>query len=173
MLNALTGALGKVAPYSFTTLDPNLGALYGYIIADIPGLIEGASAGKGLGFKFLRHIARTRLLVHCISLESSDPWVDYQIVRKEIENFEGGILAISPEIIVFTKSDTREQKEIDELMDHIKGRAKEFYSVSILDDGQVDKMRQVLVDHLRKLSVELIFIEARNTGRSVYSLIYL
>ena len=84
LLNALTSAAGKVAPYAFTTLDPNLGALVRICPADIPGLIEGASAGKGLGFQFLRHIARTRLLVHCVSLESPDPFADYQTVRKEI-----------------------------------------------------------------------------------------
>jgi len=79
----LTRAEGKVGNYAFTTLDPNLGALYGFVLADIPGLIEGASDGKGLGFKFLRHIARTKLLVHCISLESRDPFVEYKVVRKE------------------------------------------------------------------------------------------
>ena len=85
LLNALTGAAAKVAPYAFTTLDPNLGALYGYILADIPGLIEGASAGKGLGFRFLRHIARTRVMVHCLALDSADVWADYATVRKELE----------------------------------------------------------------------------------------
>src|SRR4029079_15764246 len=91
LLNALTGATGKVGSYAFTTLDPNLGMLYGYILADIPGLIEGASGGKGLGFKFLRHIARTRLIVHCVSLESEDPLGDYRTVRGELARFEDGI----------------------------------------------------------------------------------
>ncbi|HYF12890.1 MAG TPA: GTPase ObgE, partial [Candidatus Paceibacterota bacterium] len=90
LLNTLTGAKAKVGSYAFTTLDPNLGMLYGYIIADIPGLIEGASGGKGLGFKFLRHIARTKLLVHCVSLESEDPIADYKVVRDEISAFENG-----------------------------------------------------------------------------------
>jgi GTP-binding protein len=147
LLNALTGALGKVAPYSFTTLDPNLGALYGYIVADIPGLIEGASGGKGLGFKFLRHIARTRLLVHCISLESPDVLADYQTVRKEIESFEGGVLADKPEIIVLTKSDTREKKDIDEAIERLHGLGRELFYVSVLDDGLVEKLRQVLIKH--------------------------
>lgn len=147
LLNALTGALGKVAPYSFTTLDPNLGALYGHIIADIPGLIEGASEGKGLGFKFLRHIARTRLLVHCISLESSDILADYKTVRKEIENFEGSVLADKPEIIVLTKSDTADMKEIDTIMKKMKGLGKEVHTVSVLDDVQIEKLRQVLIKH--------------------------
>jgi GTPase len=152
LLNALTSAAGKVAPYAFTTLDPNLGALYGFILADIPGLIEGASAGKGLGFQFLRHIARTRLLIHCISLESPDPFVEYQIVRKEIEQFEDGILAKKPEIIVFTKSDIRETKDIDELLEHVREhKGKEFYAVSILDDASVEKLRQIILAHVRNL----------------------
>lgn len=154
LLNALTGAAGKVAPYSFTTLDPNLGALYGYIVADIPGLIEGASGGKGLGFKFLRHIARTRLLVHCISLESEDVLAEYQTVRKEIESFEGGVLAGKPEIIVFTKSDTREPKKIKEILKQFKAKGKEKHVVSVLDDGQVESLRGALVEHLRALSTQ-------------------
>ncbi|MDE1925446.1 MAG: GTPase ObgE [Patescibacteria group bacterium] len=159
LLNALTKAAGKVAPYAFTTLDPNLGALYGFVIADIPGLIEGASAGKGLGSKFLRHIARTRLLIHCVSLEpalpglgrSPDVFADYHTVRKEIEQFEGGILAKKPEIIVFTKSDTREKKDIDELMEHVRSHSPglDVYSVSILEDESVDKLRQIIIDHVR------------------------
>lgn len=68
LLNALTNAEVKVGDYAFTTLDPNLGDFYGYIIADIPGIIEGASAGKGLGVKFLRHIKRTKMLAHLVSL---------------------------------------------------------------------------------------------------------
>ncbi|HVZ76262.1 MAG TPA: GTPase ObgE [Candidatus Paceibacterota bacterium] len=149
LLNALTGAGAKVGAYAFTTLDPNLGALYGYIIADIPGLIEGAADGKGLGFKFLRHIARTRLLVHCISLESPDPFVDYSVVRKEIDQFEGGILKTKPEVIVFTKSDTKTPQEIDELLAHVREKKQDIYTVTVLDDSSVEALRKVLVEHLR------------------------
>lgn len=76
LLNQLTGAKSKVADYSFTTLEPNLGVYYELILADIPGLIEGASIGKGLGVKFLRHIERTKTLFHFISAESIDPVKD-------------------------------------------------------------------------------------------------
>lgn len=152
LLNSLTGAAAKVAPYAFTTLDPNLGALYGYLIADIPGVIEGASMGKGLGTKFLRHIARTRLLAHCLSLESEDPWADYEVVRKELEGFEGGILGNKPEIILFTKSDTRDADYIKEKIAEAKARGKEAFSVSILDDAQVEDMRKILVAQLLNLA---------------------
>lgn len=149
LLNALTGAAAKVAPYAFTTLDPNLGALYGYIIADIPGLIEGASTGKGLGFRFLRHIARTRLLVHTLSLDSQDVWADYETVRKELDTFENGALAKKPEIIVFTKSDTQDTDYIKERIAEANTRGLTAYFVSILDDVEVEEMRKTLVAHLR------------------------
>ncbi len=149
LLNALTGAAGKVGSYAFTTLDPNLGMLFGYVLADIPGLIEGADAGKGLGSKFIRHIARTKLLVHCISLESSDVFADYKVVRAEIEKFEGGILKTKPEIIVFTKSDTKSPQEVEELVAHVRTNQPHAYAVSILDDASVAALGQALVAHLR------------------------
>jgi len=149
LLNALTGAAGKVAPYAFTTLDPNLGALYGYILADIPGLIEGASGGKGLGSKFLRHISRTKLLVHCISLESDDAVGDYQTVRKEIESFEEGMLAGKPEIIVLTKTDMRDSAYIQDAVATFKDFKKPVYTVTILDDESVKQLREELLGALK------------------------
>lgn len=149
LLNALTGAVGKVAPYAFTTLDPNLGALYGKILADIPGLIEGASDGKGLGFKFLRHIARTRMLLHCISLESDDPVRDYDVVRHELESFEGGILSKKPELIVLTKADTRTQEEIDETARRMREKNPQVTSVSVIDDESIKRFQDLLAEVLR------------------------
>ena len=70
--HVLTNSKSKIGSYQFTTLEPSLGDMHGYILADIPGLIEGASEGKGLGHKFLRHIKRTKMLLHCISLENED-----------------------------------------------------------------------------------------------------
>ena len=92
LLNALTNATAKVGAYAFTTLDPNLGAFFGYVIADIPGLIEGASGGKGLGDKFLRHISRTKLLIHCVSAEHEDPREAYTVIRSELEAFDPQLL---------------------------------------------------------------------------------
>ena len=149
LLNAITGAAGKVASYAFTTLDPNLGALYGFVLADIPGLIEGASGGKGLGFKFLRHIARTSLIIHCLSLESEDPLADYSVVRSELDTFEGGVLATKPEIIIFTKSDTRDIKEITKLIAKMEAEGKKAFFVSVLDDALIENLRQVLIKELQ------------------------
>src|SRR3990167_8789717 len=83
LLNELTAAKSRVANYAFTTLEPHLGSYYGVILADIPGIIEGASAGKGLGVKFLKHIERTKTLFHLIDAESDDVARDYKIVRSE------------------------------------------------------------------------------------------
>src|SRR5206468_1006324 len=92
LLNAITNANAQVGSYAFTTLEPNLGALKGgFILADIPGLIEGASEGKGLGHKFLRHVKRTTMLLHLISLENEDVEKVYQTVRQELEKYGEGL----------------------------------------------------------------------------------
>ncbi|MEI8175174.1 MAG: GTPase ObgE, partial [bacterium] len=88
LLNALTNAEAKVGDYAFTTLDPNLGDFFGYIIADIPGIIEGASEGKGLGVKFLRHIKRTKMLAHLVSFENHNMMKSYKEIRKELEKYD-------------------------------------------------------------------------------------
>src|ERR1035437_2708028 len=120
LLNALTNAEAKVGDYAFTTLDPNLGDFYGYIIADIPGIIEGASEGKGLGVKFLRHIKRTRILAHLVSFEnllkgSTGMMKAYKEIRKELIKYDKKLnlgdegLSAKKEIIVLTKADVLEQ----------------------------------------------------------------
>ncbi len=149
LLNALTGATAKIGAYAFTTLDPNLGALHGYILADIPGLIEGASAGKGLGSKFLRHIARTSLLLHCVSLESETPMQDYDTVRSELASFSEANLGEKRELVVLTKSDTRDAAYIAEISQEFKKRGKEVQVVSVLDDAQVKALADTLVATLR------------------------
>lgn len=150
LLNSLTGAEAKVGSYAFTTLDPNLGALYGRVLADIPGLIEGASEGKGLGFKFLRHIARTKLLVHCVSLEQApgepdSPLANYQKVRGELDKFERGVLAKKPEIVVLTKSDTRDAKEIKDIVDSFAAEGKKVTTVSILDEASLKTLSDTII----------------------------
>ncbi len=150
LLNALTGASAKIGAYAFTTLDPNLGAFYQFVLADIPGLIEGASEGKGLGSKFLRHIARTKLLIHCVSLESEDPLADYETVRAELANFEGTDLSDKQEIIVLTKSDTRDEAFVDQMVRLFKHKRGDVYAVSVLDDAELKKFKDALAALLRK-----------------------
>jgi len=108
LLSVISSARPKIADYPFTTLEPVLGAVQyhdkKFIACDIPGLIEGASEGKGLGHKFLKHILRTRILVHLIDATSPDPQKDYQTVRTELEKFAPS-LALKKEIVVLTKID--------------------------------------------------------------------
>lgn len=104
LLNALTRAKSKVGAYPFTTLEPNLGEFYGYILADIPGLIEGASSGRGLGIKFLKHVERTGILLHLVSADQDDPIKAYGEVHTEIESF-GKELTKKREIIILSKID--------------------------------------------------------------------
>ncbi len=151
LLNALTRAEAKVGSYAFTTLDPNLGALYGFVVADIPGLIEGASEGKGLGFKFLRHISRTKLLVHCVSLESEDPLADYETVRSEIDSFEDGILKDKKEMLVLTKSDMQDEKETKKILAAFKKKKLTPELVTILDDESVKEFSDRIIASLRVL----------------------
>ncbi|MDQ5955324.1 MAG: GTPase Obg, partial [Patescibacteria group bacterium] len=151
LLNALTRADGKVGNYAFTTLDPNLGVLYGYVVADIPGLIEGASEGKGLGVKFLRHVARTKLLLHCVSLESENPLADYYVVRKELAAYEDGSLAHKPEMVILTKSDSRDSVERQHVSDDFAKAGIDTRVVSVLDDAQLKALGDSVVEKLRVL----------------------
>ncbi len=150
LLNALTGASAKVGSYAFTTLDPNLGVLYGFVLADIPGLIEGASEGRGLGSKFLRHIARTELLVHCVSLESETPEEDYKVVRQEISKYAQADLAGKREVIVLTKADTRDADFIERVAARMRTYNPAIYTVTVLDDAAVKALGDQLVALLRK-----------------------
>ncbi len=141
LLNELTAANAKVANYPFTTLEPNLGVTKGnLIIADIPGLIEGASEGRGLGWKFLRHIERTRLLVHCISSDSSDPQRDYQTIIEELKNYSLKLVD-KPQLVIITKSDLIENpKELKLKTNQIKAKM----ATSILDSDSIKKLNNLI-----------------------------
>ncbi|MEK7068556.1 MAG: hypothetical protein AAB964_01940, partial [Patescibacteria group bacterium] len=101
--------------------------------------------------KFLRHIPRTRLLVHCVSLESSEPMEDYQTVRAEISAFESGILAKKQEVIVLTKSDTRDSAYLAEVRKMFEREGREVLDVTVLDDESIKAFREKLVSLLRTL----------------------
>ncbi len=136
LLNALTNARARVGSYQFTTLDPNLGDLYGFIIADIPGLIEGAATGKGLGHKFLRHIKRTKLLLHLISLEHKDPLDIYKTIRNELGEFDKSLVD-KEEVIVLTKSDVIDKESISRIRAEIEQTGRQVWVVSVLSDESV------------------------------------
>jgi GTP-binding protein len=150
LLNALTNATSKVAAYPFTTLEPHLGDLYGYLLADIPGLIEGASTGRGLGSKFLRHIERTRFIVHLVSAEQEDLAQAYTNIRKELEKFGAG-LAEKEELVVLSKTDLLTPEQEREAMETLKkASGKEVIGISILDDASIkrisDRLSAILKD---------------------------
>jgi GTP-binding protein len=148
LLNALTNAKSKVASYQFTTLEPNLGEMHKFILADIPGLIEGASEGKGLGDKFLRHIERTKMLIHCISLESENITADYKTIRNELEAFDP-VLITKKEILLLTKTDLVDEKTVKAKIKEAKKLNKEVFAVSVINDEQVKELKDDLVKMLR------------------------
>ena len=150
LLNALTNAKSKVGAYHFTTLEPHLGALYGMVLADIPGLIEGASEGKGLGHKFLRHIKRTKLLVHLVSFELGDNMMkEYKAIRNELSSYDES-LAEKDEIVLLTKTDLVDEKVVKEKVKEFKKLKKPVFTVSLYDDESVKVFKDELVKILKK-----------------------
>lgn len=149
LLNVLTNANAKAAGYAFTTLEPNLGDLHGIIIADIPGLIEGAHEGKGLGIRFLKHIRRTRLLVHCIDSASTDPMRDYITIRSELAHFDSDLLE-KPEVIVLTKTDEVESKEVEKIAKLFTKKRHIVYNYSALDDESIKELTKQLLSYADK-----------------------
>ncbi len=143
LLNALTGAKSRVGNYAFTTLEPHLGAYYGVIIADIPGLIEGAHLGKGLGYKFLKHIERTRVLFHLISCESDDPVRDYKVIREELRKY-GTKLGGKEEYVFLAKSDAVGHEEVVAKQAALRKTGITAIPVSIIDDASMDSMKKIL-----------------------------
>ena len=149
LLNALTKAHAKVGAYQFTTLDPNLGEFYGYIIADIPGIIEGASEGKGLGVKFLKHIKRTKMLAHLVSFENADDMMKvYKDIRKELEKYDKE-LAEKDEIIILTKNDMVDEKMIEKKIKEFKKLKKPVFTLTLYNNDSIKEFGDELVKILK------------------------
>ncbi|MHB8651694.1 MAG: GTPase ObgE [Minisyncoccota bacterium] len=136
LLNALSKARAKVGAYPFTTLEPNLGSFHGYIVADIPGLIEGASEGKGLGHKFLRHVKRTHLLVHLISLEEREIADRYHAMRRELGAYSPELLK-KPELLVLTKTDVVDEATLKQRIAQAKKLNPKVSTVTLYDDASI------------------------------------
>lgn len=143
LLNELTKAKSKVANYPFTTLEPNLGTYYELILADIPGLIEGASTGRGLGIKFLRHIERTKIIFHLVSAEAENPAKDYNVIKKELKTYNEELVE-KPEYIFLSKSDTIPAEEIKKKIAALKNIHKNVAPISVYDRGSLEKVREIL-----------------------------
>lgn len=143
LLNELTRSQSKVANYPFTTLEPNLGVYYELILADIPGLIEGSSLGKGLGFKFLRHIERTKILFHLVSAESENPVKDYKAIRKELGAFNKTLIK-KTECLFLSKSDNASPAEVKKKLAALKKINPKAIAISILDDKSIEAVKKIL-----------------------------
>ena len=149
MLNSLTHTKARVGAYPFTTLEPHLGELYGFILADIPGLIEGASEGKGLGHKFLRHVRRTKMILHCVSLEDEKPLETYDLIRGELGKFDPELLK-KEEWILLTKSDLCTKEHAAEVSASLKARGlTRVYILSGETKEGVKELGDTLVTYLR------------------------
>ncbi|MFA5652283.1 MAG: GTPase ObgE [Candidatus Paceibacterota bacterium] len=149
LINVLTNSKSKIGAYQFTTLEPSLGDMHGYILADIPGLIEGASEGRGLGHKFLRHIKRTAVLLHCLSLENEDVVSAYKVIRKELEDYSPE-LAEKQEVVILTKTDMVSDMTLEKAEKKISKLNKNVLSATVLDDKSVKTLKDNLIKILRK-----------------------
>jgi len=148
-LSAVSNAKPKIADYPFTTLHPNLGIaeIHGQeiLIADIPGLIEGASEGTGLGDRFLKHVERSKILLHIIDITAEDPLVNYKIIRKELKKYDR-VLYDKPEIIALNKIDAVDKETANKIKTRIKRSAKkETFLMSAVSGKGTDDVLNALV----------------------------
>jgi GTPase len=168
LISVISAARPKIANYPFTTLEPNLGVVNAdggtggrgvelgrtFVVADLPGLIEGAHLGAGLGIRFLRHVERTRLLVHLIDTSDSnadDPVRSFEIINGELEAFSASLIE-KPMIVVATKLDaTTDRSRLEALRDFCKRRHLEFHSISAVAGEGVKELVRSIADALDKI----------------------
>ncbi|MGC9291863.1 MAG: GTPase ObgE [Acidobacteriaceae bacterium] len=162
LIARISAARPKIADYPFTTLEPNLGVVTvgqppdeeSFVVADIPGLIEGAHLGAGLGIQFLRHIERTRLLVHLVDVSDAsgrpDPVEDFQVVQAEMASFGHG-LKEKPVIVAATKIDAADPKKLKKLQTMAKRRKLAFFPISAVTGEGVEALRYAIGERVREL----------------------
>lgn len=155
LLRALTAATPKIGNYPFTTLEPNLGTIPArnasasvagggqIVLADIPGLVEGASRGKGLGIQFLKHIQKTKILFHCIDALSENAFEIYQTVRNEFKEYNPEILE-KEEIILLTKIDLVDTAQLKKQQTALKKTKRQIIPVSIYNEESINHLRDVI-----------------------------
>lgn len=147
LLNLMTNAKSDIGAYPFTTTEPHLGSLYGYTLADIPGLIEGAAGGKGLGHKFLRHVSRTKMLLHLVSLENDSVENAYYTIRDELSSFDKTLLE-REEWIVLSKKDLVNNDSAQTEKQKLEKIGKRVFVISENDPDSVKDLQDSLVQHL-------------------------
>lgn len=153
LISKLTQAKPKIANYPFTTLEPNLGVMHlekkEVVIADIPGLIEGASLGKGLGEAFLRHVERTRLLLHLVSLESPNAFNDYKIINQELANYSQS-LKEKEQIVCLTKNDLVSQEKVISVTEQFKMKKIKTLTISAVSQLGLNDLKKELVKRFER-----------------------
>jgi GTP-binding protein len=172
LISRISAARPKIADYPFTTLEPNLGVVtvgeepedQSYVVADVPGLIEGAHLGAGLGTQFLRHIERTRLLAHLVDVSDAsgrpDPVEDFRVINNELASFDSEAresgqetsaqsLAEKPMIVVATKADVANPEKLKKLAAHAKRRKLEFHAISAVTGEGIEELKWALAKRLR------------------------
>jgi len=173
LLSVISGARPKIADYAFTTLVPNLGIVRvgkeSFVAADIPGLIEGASKGKGLGTAFLKHIERTRLLLHLIDAGSADPRGDFRAVNQEMKRFNP-VLAKKPQIVVFNKIDSIPPEKLEKLKQKPFANFPIFFISAVTHAGVKELLYKVLGELKRLLSRQEISRTGREGEYKVFTL---
>ena len=161
ILSRMTTATPKIVNYHFTTIDPNLGVVdFGdgrsFVLADIPGIIEGASEGVGLGLKFLRHIERTRLLIHVVDISGSEgrnPVEDFNKINEELKNYSEK-LSLKKQIVAFNKIDIlseEDSKNVDELTKVCEEKGYEVYKISAATGEGMDTLFNRVYDVLQTI----------------------
>ena len=172
IISKISASKPKIADYPFTTLKPNLGVVrgkdnYSFVVADLPGLIEGASLGNGLGDRFLKHTSRTRVIAHVIDMSGylNDPYNDYVTINKELENFDKNLLK-KKQIIIANKMDMPDSKKNLEMF---KKKVKEpVYEVSAINGQGLDKVIYALCDILKDLPKTNLSNEEEFVSHALY-----
>ncbi len=163
LLSVISAARPKIADYQFTTLEPMLGVVYvddyrSFVVADIPGLIEGAHEGKGLGLQFLKHIQRTKTLLFLIDVSSEDPVNDYNVLKKELHLYDTK-LDKKNHLIALSKLDMIPEDERAELLENItkkfSGKGNEhFIAISSVSNLNINELKNQLFDMVKKIAEE-------------------
>ena len=170
LLSVVSNANPEIADYPFTTIEPNLGVVYtnngSFVMADLPGLIEGASQGRGLGLAFLRHLERCRVIVHLVSMEEENPYENYKIIENELKSYGMG-LDKRPEIIVASKMDSEESEaKFNEFKKHFKNK---IFALSSLTNLGVKEITDKCVELLAKTDKFPLFTDNENPEVKIYN----
>ncbi len=175
LIARISAAKPKIADYPFTTLEPNLGVVTvgetpheeSYVVADIPGLIEGAHEGAGLGVQFLRHVERTGVIVHLVDVSDGsgreNPVEDFKVITDELRSFGHG-LAEKPVLVVASKMDVANPDKVKKLQAMAKRRKLRFFAISAVTGEGVDALRYAMAEYVRAHRIEQASAAAQLAG---------